>query len=460
MYIDDADWLHSLEEASAAPCHHLLCSNYPSDDRNCRVCPPCLTHCGALRRSTTKSKSPPARPLKNVTQRANQLLRAVAFSPCSDAEMRSERTHAGPQFLLDCLFCSSTNRFVLSRFFQVVPLAHCIVDSHVRLFRSRVMHLKPISSRSREDALDEWFLDEPKKKTLKGFAPLMAPEWQLARIARVLAALLPRRGRVMFRCFRALLDHLPAAQEAMVQSEARKMGFECPASAFERTFTLAVARSMPPSGAESGAPEPHLVTYAAMITAYMYIDDADWLHSLEEASAAPCHHLLCELQSMSPVSDSLRCSAQIHNQEQEPTRPTAQECHPTCQPATACCCCERTIVFLLMYNFSPCSDAEMRSERTHAGPQFLLDCLFCSSTNRFVLSRFFPCAPFSLKSDAPEAVMEPLPLPYRLALDALDEWFLDESKKKTLKGFAPLMAPEWQLARIARLCWTTFPLPK
>eukprot|EP00796_Vickermania_ingenoplastis_P000358 gene358-203_t len=304
MYIDDADWLHSLEEASAA--HATTCF------ANCRVCPPCLTHCGALRRSTTKSKSPPARPLKNVTQRANQLLRAFAFSPCSDAEMRSERTHAGPQFLLDCLFCSSTNRFVLSRFFQVVPLAHCIVDSHVRLFRSRVMHLKPISSRSREeDALDEWFLDDPKKKTLKGFAPLMPPEWQLARIARVLAALLPRRGRVMFRCFRALLDHLPAAQEAMVQSEARKMGFECPASAFERTFTLAVARSMPPSllfcfafllshfsffffksslcratshrwkadvaatratgsgvgvAEQSGAPEPHLVTYAAMIS--------------------------------------------------------------------------------------------------------------------------------------------------------------------------------------------------
>eukprot|EP00796_Vickermania_ingenoplastis_P006471 gene6471-4659_t len=184
-------------------------------------------------------------------------------------------------------------------------------------------------------------------------------------------------------------------KEAMVQSEARKMGFECPASAFERTFTLAVARSMPPSGAESGAPEPHLVTYAAMITAYMYIDDADWLHSLEEASAAPCHHLLCELQSMSPVSDSLRCSAQIHNQEQEPTRPTAQECHPTCQPATACFRCERTIVFLLMDNFSPCSDAEMRSERTHAGPQFLLDCLFCSSTNRFVLSRFFQVVPLA-----------------------------------------------------------------
>eukprot|EP00796_Vickermania_ingenoplastis_P001032 gene1032-618_t len=48
----------------------------------------------------------------------------------------------------------------------------------------------------------------------------------------------------------------------------------------------------------------------------------------------------------------------------------------------------------------------------------------------------------SLKSDAPEAVMKPLPLSYRLALDALDEWFLDDPKKKTLKGFAPLMAPD------------------
>eukprot|EP00796_Vickermania_ingenoplastis_P000356 gene356-201_t len=188
MYIDDADWLHSLEEASAA--HATTCF------ANCRVCPPCLTHCGALRRSTTKSKSPPARPLKNVTQRANQLLRAFAFSPCSDAEMRSERTHAGPQFLLDCLFCSSTNRFVLSRFFQVVPLAHCIVDSHVRLFSLKsdapeaVMEPLPLPYRLAlvpqqrgEDALDEWFLDDPKKKTLKGFAPLMPPEWQLARIA-------------------------------------------------------------------------------------------------------------------------------------------------------------------------------------------------------------------------------------------------------------------------------------
>eukprot|EP00796_Vickermania_ingenoplastis_P006469 gene6469-4657_t len=445
MYIDDADWLHSLEEASAAPCHHLLCSNYPSDDRNCRVCPPCLTHCGALRRSTTKSKSPPARPLKNVTQRANQLLRAVAFSPCSDAEMRSERTHAGPQFLLDCLFCSSTNRFVLSRFFQVVPLAHCIVDSHVRLFRSRVMHLKPISSRSRgEDALDEWFLDDPKKKTLKGFAPLMPPEWQLARIARVLAALLPRRGRVMFRCFRALLDHLPAAQEAMVQSEARKMGFECPASAFERTFTLAVARSMPPSGAESGAPEPHLVTYAAMITAYMYIDDADWLHSLEEASAAPCHHLLC---SNYPSDDrNCRVCPPCLTHCGALRRSTTKSKSPPARPLKNVT--QRANQLLRAVAFSPCSDAEMRSERTHAGPQFLLDCLFCSSTNRSVLSRFFQVVPLAhciVDSHVRlfrSRVMHLKPISSRSrGEDALDEWFLDDPKKKTLKGFAPLMPP-------------------
>eukprot|EP00796_Vickermania_ingenoplastis_P000355 gene355-200_t len=156
MYIDDADWLHSLEEASAAPCTTTCFAN-------CRVCPPCLTHCGALRRSTTKSKSPPARPLKNVTQRANQLLRAFAFSPCSDAEMRSERTHAGPQFLLDCLFA-----------LQPTDSRHGAASATIP---------PSISSRSRgEDALDEWFLDDPKKKTLKGFAPLM-PQWQLARIA-------------------------------------------------------------------------------------------------------------------------------------------------------------------------------------------------------------------------------------------------------------------------------------
>eukprot|EP00796_Vickermania_ingenoplastis_P000354 gene354-199_t len=167
MYIDDADWLHSLEEASAAPCHHLLCelqSMSPVSDS---------LRCSA--QIHNQSKSPPARPLKNVTQRANQLLRAFAFSPCSDAEMRvSERMPARSSSSTVSFALQPTDSFYRA-FFQVVPLAHCIVDSHVRLFRSRF-------PQQREDALDEWFLDEP-KKTLKGFAPLMPPEWQLARIA-------------------------------------------------------------------------------------------------------------------------------------------------------------------------------------------------------------------------------------------------------------------------------------